>query len=113
MFDGSYRSRREINLGGTSRKAGSRGYGKQTTLQIAQEQRELRRIQSLQEGSAKKIQKYVRKYLQQKVFSRTLMNLYSSQLQISKQMPILALRLTPILACFCRYQIYLIEAFGS
>jgi len=100
MFDGSYRSRREINLGGTSRKSGSRGYGKQSTLQIAQKQRELRRIQSLQEGSAKKIQKYVRKYLQQKVFSRTLVNLYSSQLQISKQMSILALRLTPNLARF-------------
>jgi ubiquitin-protein ligase E3 C len=106
MFDGSYRSRREINLGGSSGARikstnAPRGYGKQTTLQIAQEQRELRRIQSLREVSAKIVQKYFRRFLQQKLFSLTLAaNVYSVQPPLGKQMSILALRLSPNLVRF-------------
>jgi len=63
MFDGSYRSRREINLSGGRRRAissRSNTSGKRSTLQIAKEQRELRRIQALQNNSATYIQRYVR-----------------------------------------------------
>ena len=100
MFDGNYRSRREINLSGGNKRvvAASSAVGKRATLQIAQEQRELRRKQLLQKVSACCIQKYVRGFLQKKSFwnnTRT-----SSSDREQQTLSILALRLSPIYSLF-------------